>query len=125
MLVEKSLMQPIKKKNSTTGSIFNNDNQYLFREINLQEIFSSETVDNLLNDPMFYMNKNNSLTPFSDDSQEYDDEISKSLKSNTLYERNSLILKFLRVAIDKLNMFNQQHIAKGLEWYIRFFYNFH
>ena len=84
------------KKNSG----FDKDN--LFKDINLKDIFLQEEVDKLLNEPIF--NGSNNKKEF-----ESSIEILKKNNNNVhlLYDRTNLILKFLKVSIEKLYNYNE------------------
>jgi hypothetical protein len=92
------------------SSVFDKDN--LFKDINLKDIFLQEEVDKLLNEPIFNGNNNK---------KDYESSIEILKKNNNnlnlLYDRTNLILKFLKISIEKLYIYNEDILAKGLEWY--------
>ncbi len=85
----------------------------LFKDINLKDIFRQEEVDSLLKDPFF-----KDITKEHESSTESSLHIMKKTNNiNLLFDRTKLIIKFLKLSIEKLNSYNENTLAKGLEWY--------
>jgi hypothetical protein len=82
------------------------DKESLFKDIDLKEIFPEEEMDDIMNELYLNENKNESSI----------DIIKKSHNMNLLYDRTKLILKFLKLSIDKLDSYNENILARGLEW---------
>lgn len=75
---------------------------YLLKSVSLEEIFDSNEIDEIL--------KENILnTDFENKS------ISRFKKHSINFDRSSLVMKFLSIAIDKLKTVNKV-VAKGLDW---------
>jgi hypothetical protein len=97
--------------NIKKSSIYDKEN--IFKDIDLKDIFGQDEVDSLLKDPNF-----NDVKKVDVNSTESSlDILKKSGSMNLLYDRTRLIIKFLKLSIMKLNSYNENTLAKGLEWY--------
>lgn len=97
----------------------------IFNEINLYDIFGNEEVERLMKESAFINcrvidEKEEDLysSYYSGDTDIIVNEESKRHKKKPLkmFDRMALILKFLQTAIDKLNKYKENTVAKGLEW---------
>jgi hypothetical protein len=83
------------------------DKESLFKDIDLKEIFPGEEIESIINELSINENKNEDSS-FG--------IIKKNQSINLLYDRTELILKFLKLSIDKLDSYNENILARGLEW---------
>lgn len=126
----KSFRSLLNLPNNNTSHKNFNQKDLLFKEINLYDIFLQDEVEGLLRDPSFNSKlieeKEEGHTDYSNgynDNQTSCFDVRKrsssasSSNSNLLYNRNSLILKFLKLSIEKLKQHKDHTLAKGLEWY--------
>mgnify|MGYP000476403561 CR=1 FL=1 len=91
--------------NKRGGSGYDKDS--LFKDIDLKEIFPGEEVESIMNELSINENKNGDSS-FG--------IIKKNQNISLLYDRTKLILKFLKLSIDKLDSYNENILARGLEW---------
>ncbi len=82
------------------------DKESLFKDIDLKEIFPGEEIDDIMN--QLSLNEKNPESSL--------DIIKKNHNMSLLYDRTKLILKFLKLSIDKLESYNENILARGLEW---------
>jgi hypothetical protein len=110
------------KEGRNSGSRSNRssfDKEVIFKDINLKDIFIQEELEFLLKEPEFLegnkITENNihSLTSTRHNSI---DIIKKTNNLNLLFDRTNLILKFLKLSIDKLYSLKENTLAKGLNW---------
>jgi hypothetical protein len=105
------------KRNSKKSVVWDRDN--LFKDVNLKDIFKQEELELLLKDPMFFEgtkiteNEIQSLTSSRDNSL---DIIRRNNSIHLLFDRTNLIIKFLKLSIEKLNHYHETSLAKGLDW---------
>jgi hypothetical protein len=114
---EPRLSNGVHKRNSKKSIVWDRDN--LFKDVNLKDIFKQEELELLLKDPLFFdgakitENEIQSLTSSRDNSF---DIIKKGNNLHLLFDRTNLILKFLKLSIEKLNHYQETSLAKGLDW---------
>lgn len=94
------------------------DTLNIFKEINLADILDSNELEIFLKE---------SLPGYHQNDDHSDDEMPKKRRSlkkptNVLFDRVSLIIKFLSLSIDKLLTYQETSLVKGLEWYIIYNY---
>jgi hypothetical protein len=103
------------KRKSKHSATWDRDN--LFKDVNLTDIFKQEELEKLLKDPLFSEGKITetvqNLTTSKDNSIGI---IRKSNNANLLFNRTNLILKFLKLSIEKLYHYQETSLAKGLDW---------
>lgn len=86
---------------------------YLLKAVSLEEIFESNEIDEILKEPYFWnldSEEENSL-----DDKMPQKPISRFKKHNMNFDRGTLVMKLLTIAIDKLKQVNKV-VAKGLGW---------
>jgi hypothetical protein len=86
----------------------------IFNEVNLKNIFLNEEIEILLKEPDFVNDEKENSTNASDSHTLENEEKKKRKIINC--NRMTLIVKLLNISINKLKEFNQNTIAKGLEW---------
>jgi hypothetical protein len=84
----------------------------IFKEINLNDIFSDGDVEDMLNDPLF----NTRLK--KDMNSSFDSTTPVKRSSLYMYDRTTLMNKLLTYAIDKLKSSKEKAAMNGLAWYI-------
>ena len=82
------------------------DKESLFKDIDLKDIFPGEEIDSIVKELALQDNKGDSSIEI----------IKKNHNMSLLYDRTKLILKFLKLSIDKFYSYNENILAKGLEW---------
>jgi len=87
---------------------------YLIKEISLEEIFESNEIDDILKENCFW-NIDNEEENNNDDKNTRHKTFSRYKKHSMNFDRGTLVMKFLGIAIDKLKHSNKA-IAKGLNW---------
>jgi hypothetical protein len=86
--------------------------EQLFKDISLKDIFKQDEVDSMIKDPFFADILRGHETS-TDSSLRI---MKKSNNINLLFDRTKLIIKFLKLSIEKLNSYNENTLARGLEW---------
>jgi hypothetical protein len=122
-MLDKNILNPnLKFKKMHSGSLLTVDNQAIFKEINLNDIFLPEEIEKLTMEPVFQIpNEKNEKTNISITHQNEETGISTDLTRSSLntfmcFDRNILIMKFMKACIERLTGYNENVLAKGLDW---------
>jgi hypothetical protein len=92
------------------------DKDTLFKDVNLKDIFGQEELEMLLKEPLFSLNNKITENDLPNSRENSFEIIKKTGSLNLLFDRTNLILKFLKLAIEKLNHYHESTLAKGLDW---------
>jgi hypothetical protein len=105
------------KRNSKKSVQWDKDN--LFKDVNLKEIFKQEELDLLLKDPLFlegFKINEKDIQNITNSRESSFEVLKRSNNFHLLFDRTNLILKFLKLSIEKLNHYQETSLAKGLDW---------
>jgi hypothetical protein len=93
------------------------DQMNIFNQINLNYLFTNEEIEKLMTEPIFG-SKTVKVEEREEEgkSQTLSDEDKAKNKNKYSFDRMTLILKFLQISIEKLDIHKENTIAKGLEW---------
>ena len=84
---------------------------YLLKAISLEEIFDSNEIDEILKEKTFW---NNNLV--DEELETKQKNLTRFKKHNMEFDKGTLVMKLLSIAIDKLKQTNNKAISKGLNW---------